>query len=161
MSELADANDHPARLIVVVAFSRADNGQLVPAYDPMQFDTPEDATRMARYLAGNVLASWRGFAMYSLMWEAMRLRRSCFNLATYRSWNNHQAIKMTWEATVQNLVKIGAAKITRCDEAAIRLRRPQNPQRIWFWPKIRASQERAVLRAVMSVFRSKGRSRSS
>ena len=52
MSELADANDHPARLIVVVAFSRADNGQLVPAYDPMQFDTPEDATRMARYLAG-------------------------------------------------------------------------------------------------------------
>ncbi|MBZ9604280.1 AAA family ATPase [Phyllobacterium chamaecytisi] len=48
---MADANDHPARLIVVVVFSRADNGQLVPAYDPMQFDTPEDATRMARYLA--------------------------------------------------------------------------------------------------------------
>jgi hypothetical protein len=52
MSELADANDHPARLMVVVAFSRVDNGQLVPAYDPMQFDTPEDAARMARYLAG-------------------------------------------------------------------------------------------------------------
>jgi hypothetical protein len=40
-----------ARLIVVVAFSRADNDELVPAYDPMQFDTPEDAVRMARYLA--------------------------------------------------------------------------------------------------------------
>ncbi|MBZ9605238.1 hypothetical protein [Phyllobacterium chamaecytisi] len=51
MSELADAKAHPARLIVVVAFSRADNGQLVPAYDPMQFETPEEATRMARYLA--------------------------------------------------------------------------------------------------------------
>ncbi|WP_271894383.1 hypothetical protein [Candidatus Phyllobacterium onerii] len=51
MSELADAKAHPADLIVVVAFSRADNGQLVPAYDPMQFDTPEEATRMARYLA--------------------------------------------------------------------------------------------------------------
>jgi hypothetical protein len=51
MSELADAKAHPARLIVVVAFSRADDGQLVPAYDPMQFDTPKDAIRMARYLA--------------------------------------------------------------------------------------------------------------
>nr|WP_271894210.1 hypothetical protein [Phyllobacterium sp. IY22] len=36
---------------MVIAFSRADNAQLVPAYDPMQFDTSEDATRMARYLA--------------------------------------------------------------------------------------------------------------
>ncbi|MDR6635524.1 hypothetical protein J2X72_004338 [Phyllobacterium sp. 1468] len=51
MAELADAKAHPAHLIVVVAFSRADNGLLVPAYDPMQFDTPEEATRMARYLA--------------------------------------------------------------------------------------------------------------
>ena len=48
---MADVKAHPARLIVVVAFSREDNGQLVPAYDPMQFDTPEDATRMAHYLA--------------------------------------------------------------------------------------------------------------
>ena len=36
-----------ARMIVVVAFSRADNDELVPAYDPMQFDTPEEAVRMA------------------------------------------------------------------------------------------------------------------
>jgi hypothetical protein len=42
---------NPARLIVVVAFSRADNGELVPAYDPMQFDTTEEAVRVARYLA--------------------------------------------------------------------------------------------------------------
>jgi hypothetical protein len=42
---------NPARLILVVTFSRADNGELVPAYEPMQFDTPEDATRMARCLA--------------------------------------------------------------------------------------------------------------
>ncbi|UXN59120.1 hypothetical protein [Phyllobacterium zundukense] len=48
---MADAKSHRTRLIVVVAFSRADNGQLVPAYDPVQFDTAEDATRMARYLA--------------------------------------------------------------------------------------------------------------
>ena len=48
---MAHAKAHPAGLIVVVAFSRADNRQLVPAYDPMQFDTPEEATRMARYLA--------------------------------------------------------------------------------------------------------------
>jgi hypothetical protein len=51
MSELSVAKAHRSRLVVVVAFSRADNGELVPAYDPMQFDTPEDATRMARYLA--------------------------------------------------------------------------------------------------------------
>lgn len=42
---------HPTHLIVVVAFSRADSGELVPAYDPKQFDTPEDAPRMARSLA--------------------------------------------------------------------------------------------------------------
>ncbi|CAN7425109.1 hypothetical protein LJR231_002750 [Phyllobacterium sp. LjRoot231] len=51
MSELLVAKAHPARPVVVIAFSRADNGELVPAYDPMQFDTQEDATRMARYLA--------------------------------------------------------------------------------------------------------------
>ena len=38
-----------ARLIVVAAFSRADNDELVQAYDPMQFDTAEGAVRMARY----------------------------------------------------------------------------------------------------------------
>ena len=45
---MAAAKVHPAHLIVVVAFSRAGNGLLVLAYDPMQFDTPEEATRMAR-----------------------------------------------------------------------------------------------------------------
>ncbi len=48
---MADAKAYPARLIVVVAFSRANNGRLVPASDPMQFDTPHEATQMARYLA--------------------------------------------------------------------------------------------------------------
>jgi hypothetical protein len=38
-------------LIVVVAFSRTDNGELAPAYYPMQFHAPEDAVRMARSLA--------------------------------------------------------------------------------------------------------------
>lgn len=42
---------HLTRLIVVVAFSRADNGAIVPVYDPMQFSSEEDAVRMARYLA--------------------------------------------------------------------------------------------------------------
>ncbi len=43
----------PYPLIVVVAFKRTDDGQLVPAYDPMQFDTEDDAIRMARTLAGS------------------------------------------------------------------------------------------------------------
>ncbi|PSH68510.1 hypothetical protein CU102_12095 [Phyllobacterium brassicacearum] len=42
-----------ARHILVVAFTRADDCQLVPAYDPMQFDTEGDATRMARSLAAS------------------------------------------------------------------------------------------------------------
>ncbi len=33
-----------ARHILVVAFTRTDDGELVPAYDPMQFNTEEDAT---------------------------------------------------------------------------------------------------------------------
>ena len=41
----------PARLIVVVAFTRTDGGRLLPAYDPMQFTREDDATQMARYLA--------------------------------------------------------------------------------------------------------------
>ena len=40
-----------ARLIVVIAFTRTDGGRLLPAYDPMQFNTEEEATQMARYLA--------------------------------------------------------------------------------------------------------------
>jgi hypothetical protein len=56
------------------------------------------------------------------MWEDTGLRRSCFDPATSRSWSSHQAIKMTWEANIQNLVKIGAVKITRRDEAVIRQR---------------------------------------
>jgi hypothetical protein len=51
---------NPARLIVVVASSCTDSGELVPASDPMQFDTPEEAVRVARYLAGNMPAYWRG-----------------------------------------------------------------------------------------------------
>ena len=39
-----------ARLIAVVAFSRAGNDEFVQTYDPMQFDTPEGAVRIARYL---------------------------------------------------------------------------------------------------------------
>ncbi len=42
---------HSMRLIVVVALSRADNGELVPAYNPMQLNSEEDAVSMARYLA--------------------------------------------------------------------------------------------------------------
>jgi hypothetical protein len=85
----------------------------------MQFDTPEDATRMARYLAIKCAGVWRGLATHSLKWEAMVLRRFCFNPATYRNWSSHQAIKMTWETNIQNLVKVGAVKITRRDEAVI------------------------------------------
>ncbi len=39
-----------ARLIVVVAFSRADNDELVQGYDPMQFETPARAVRLTRYV---------------------------------------------------------------------------------------------------------------
>ena len=50
-----------ARLIVVVAFSRADNDKLVQAYDSMQFDTAEGAVRMARYLTAECagVLAWR------------------------------------------------------------------------------------------------------
>ena len=42
-----------ARLILVVAFTRTDDGELVPAYDPMQFNTEEHAIGMARSLAAS------------------------------------------------------------------------------------------------------------
>ena len=32
--------------LIVVEFDRADNDELVSAYDPMQFDTPEEAVSM-------------------------------------------------------------------------------------------------------------------
>jgi hypothetical protein len=41
----------PTRLIVVMAFSRSDDGELVPAFDAAQFDSEERALRAARELA--------------------------------------------------------------------------------------------------------------
>ncbi|UXN59099.1 hypothetical protein [Phyllobacterium zundukense] len=37
--------------------------KLVPAYDPMQFDTPEDVSRMARHRAVKCAGVWPGLAM--------------------------------------------------------------------------------------------------
>lgn len=80
-----------ARLIVVVAFSRADNDELVPVYDPMQFDTPEDAIRMARYLAATcagVLAWSRevqpDIGAYGATDYALPIRRSARDGVTMR-----------------------------------------------------------------------------
>ena len=41
-----------ARLIVVVAFSRADTDELVPTCDPMQFDTSEGLSAWRYLTAG-------------------------------------------------------------------------------------------------------------
>lgn len=40
-----------ANRLTVVAFRGADNGEFVPAYNPMQLNSEEDAVYMARYLA--------------------------------------------------------------------------------------------------------------
>lgn len=63
---------NPDRLIVVVALSRADSGELMPAYDPMQFDTPEDATRMARSLAAQCegVLAWVRDAQPEIGWSS-------------------------------------------------------------------------------------------
>lgn len=42
----------PPKLIVVIAFSRSDEGELVPAFEAVQFDSEERALRSARNLAG-------------------------------------------------------------------------------------------------------------
>ncbi|MGN8023020.1 hypothetical protein ACTJJ7_20135 [Phyllobacterium sp. 22229] len=42
----------PVRLIVVMAFSRSDEGELVPAFEAMQFEVEDRAIRTARDLAG-------------------------------------------------------------------------------------------------------------
>ncbi|WP_181872415.1 hypothetical protein [Phyllobacterium bourgognense] len=65
---------NPTRLIVVIAFGRADNGQLVPAYDPIQFDTAEDGTRMARNLAVKCAGVLAWLAMHGLGSEATGVR---------------------------------------------------------------------------------------
>lgn len=41
------------KLIVLAAFDRNDDGDLVAAFDPRQVDTAERAIREARLLAGN------------------------------------------------------------------------------------------------------------
>jgi len=42
----------PVRLVVVMAFDRSDEGEIVPAFEAMQFDSEERALRSARELAG-------------------------------------------------------------------------------------------------------------
>lgn len=41
----------PTHLVVVLAFNRTESGELVAAFDPMQFDSEERALRSARRLA--------------------------------------------------------------------------------------------------------------
>ncbi|MDR6632377.1 hypothetical protein J2X72_001161 [Phyllobacterium sp. 1468] len=41
----------PVRLIVVMAFDRSEEGELVPAFEAMQFDFEDRAIRCARDLA--------------------------------------------------------------------------------------------------------------
>ncbi|MCX8282449.1 hypothetical protein OSJ77_19855 [Phyllobacterium sp. 0TCS1.6C] len=41
----------PVRLIVVMAFDRSDEGDLIPAGEPTQFDSEDRALRTARDLA--------------------------------------------------------------------------------------------------------------
>jgi hypothetical protein len=41
----------PVRLIVVMAFDRSDEGEIVPAFEAMQFDSEDRAMRSARELA--------------------------------------------------------------------------------------------------------------
>ncbi len=41
----------PVRLIVVMAFDRSDEGELVPAFEAVQFDVEERAVRTSRDLA--------------------------------------------------------------------------------------------------------------
>ena len=42
------------KLIVVLAFDRSEDGELGPAFDPIQFDSEERAIRQAKAIAGNV-----------------------------------------------------------------------------------------------------------
>jgi len=41
------------KLIVLAAFNKNDDGELVPAFDPRQVDTEERATREARMIQDN------------------------------------------------------------------------------------------------------------
>ena len=82
---------NPARLIVVVAFTRTDGGRLLPAYDPMQFSTQEEATHMARYLAqscAGVLAWTRDADADTGTYGPPTIR---FSLVTCRSWSDFAA----------------------------------------------------------------------
>jgi len=74
----------PARLIVIVAFSRADNGELVPACCPMLFDTPEEISGWRAIWQPEMLAVWRGAAMPTLISARMGLQPSCFTLVPCR-----------------------------------------------------------------------------
>ena len=42
----------PARLIVLMAFSAGENGELMPAFDPREFQSEDRAEREARMLWG-------------------------------------------------------------------------------------------------------------
>ncbi|RCW78302.1 hypothetical protein [Phyllobacterium bourgognense] len=75
----------------------------------------------------------------------MGLRRFCFDLATSRNWSSHQTIKMTWEANIQNLVKIGAVKIIRRDEAVIRQRLTDAEAYLTDTRKVTTTQSRFLL----------------
>ena len=52
MSDTVTVQQKQPKLIVVAAFDRNEDGELVPAFDPQQQQSEERATRLAKGLAG-------------------------------------------------------------------------------------------------------------
>ena len=53
MSDNFPPQQKARKLIVVLAFDRGEDGELGPAFDPIQFDSEERAVRQAKAIAGN------------------------------------------------------------------------------------------------------------
>jgi hypothetical protein len=77
------------KLIVLAAFDRNDEGDLLQAFDPRQVDSEDHALRDARQLVGSMQVSSSGVATQIQCWAIMAHRRFFLIPVSFQTWTKN------------------------------------------------------------------------
>ena len=93
------------KMIVMAAFDEDDEGNLVPAFDPREFNDAGRAKREAQMIAGKHagVIAWQRTADPSI--GEMARQRFSTSMASFRRWNDHAAGETVLKACLERRVR--------------------------------------------------------